>query len=595
MTPQQAAILNLIDEDQKKLVLVQNEKERYYTYEGERTGKSVTTRIDEKLDKNFAEKTPEQKAKFKLSSDYGTDSHADLENAGRRLLAGENVAKVVVTNQPTYTKIEKYLTEFKKQFPEGTQYRFEIRVYDKRKSEPGTIDLLVVEPSGLTHTFDYKNTTFSKQEKEVYGEPATYKLKSWNLKVARYSSILRDNYNVTNFGKRRAIPTEFLYKQDSIKGIKLGSPTYSDKEEYLNPVPLLEENVLPKSNSREDIENADKINTLLNQLRKLYTDTEKIKTKDPVQRELLYQKLVKLRKAIKSLQLDTNFDKFIDAGATELSYIEQRLKDKDNPVTPAEVSSFYETSNAFSSLSDSLIHLLMDKTIDKKLQEELMKLELKAKQTKNALKEKFKNIIFEEALAIGETDPFTAQKKASNYFKNINQINHPLFRIFWNLVNKKKIQTRKEIESLEGKITKAVKNLEKWAGTTSIDKFKHLINGKNLISKFSPEYYKLREKAYKDKDIDWLKNNSTIDKEGLSSIIKSTPYDKRNTPNGVIIIPDGGEEGGQHILFVKDNKNNWDRAKGFNVDGRYSYSNEMDKADWEALLTVTVFVVESLL
>jgi hypothetical protein len=73
----------------------------------------------------------------------------------------------------------------------------------------------------------------------------------------------------------------------------------------------------------------------------------------------------------------------------------------------------------------------------------------------------------------------------------------------------------------------------------------------------------------------------TMDKEGLSSIIKSTPYDKRNTPNGVIIVPDGGEEGGQHILFVKGNKNNWDNAKGFDVDGRYSYRNEMDKADWK--------------
>ena len=73
----------------------------------------------------------------------------------------------------------------------------------------------------------------------------------------------------------------------------------------------------------------------------------------------------------------------------------------------------------------------------------------------------------------------------------------------------------------------------------------------------------------------------TMDKEGLSSIIKSTPYDKRNTPNGVIIVPDGGEEGGQHILFVKGNKNNWDNAKGFDVDGSYSYRNEMDKADWK--------------
>jgi hypothetical protein len=72
----------------------------------------------------------------------------------------------------------------------------------------------------------------------------------------------------------------------------------------------------------------------------------------------------------------------------------------------------------------------------------------------------------------------------------------------------------------------------------------------------------------------------TVDKEGLSSIIKSTPYDKRNTPYGVLIVPDG-EEGGQHIVFAKNDKNNWDMPKSFDVDGRFSFSRGMDKADWK--------------
>ena len=538
MTEAQAKILNKIDEDQKKLVKVENDKERYYAYEGQKLGDSVTTRIDKTLDKKYPEKSEQEKAEFKPKAEFGTDSHSDLENAGRRILSGENVARVVRTNESTYKKIEEYIKEFGKQFPKGTQFRFESKVYDRRKNEPGTIDLIAVEPSGLTHVYDYKNTTFSRKEKEVYGEPALWKQQGWNLKVARYSSILRDNYNVSKFGHRRALPTEFLFKNDKISGIKLGSPTYSAKAQYLNPSPILEENILPKSDSRQDIENAEKLNKLLNQLRKLYADTEKLRSKNPTTRELIYSKLSKLRKAIKSLQLATDFGQFIDAGESELKYIKDRLKDADNKVTNEELNSFYETVNAFSNLSDSLIHLLMDNTIDKEIQESLEKLEKNAKSLKSTLISSFKDIVYEEALKIGEDSPLAPQRKASNPYKNINQINHPLFRIFWNLVNKKNIETRKEVEKLGVKIDKAIKNLEKWAGTTGIDKYKHLIKGKNLIPMYSPQLYNEREQAIKNKDFSWFETNYKVDKEKLNEFleksekqIKATNYTSNKAEN----------------------------------------------------------------
>jgi hypothetical protein len=511
----------------QKIFSIKDGKEiRDYFFDGKKTGLSVTEIIDKQTKGKYSkERTEAQKKSDLVFNKFGTLAHADFENIINRKLVGDtSVQKVISTTPESYKALEKWVDTFKDTFEPGSIFLSEVLVFDPKTNTPGTIDLVVIEPSGKTHIFDFKTSPFTKAEREIYGEPAAWKLEKYNLQLAKYTSILRNGYGITNFGKRRIVPIQTVFKglreqNPKATGIKIGSadPKVSNKLEYLNQIPSIDEET-----------GNEVIDKLIRQLKSIFEDLEKQKYADKSKYAIKKDRLTKIRKTIKELQLKKSFDHLIEVGNTELEYIQSRLDDKTNLMTALEIAEYTELINLYSNLSEIIIEFNKKETkdkIDPKEEKNLLSVEYKAKKIKSDLAERSKQVVLDAATGANVSDPFIPVKElgmATRLFKNINQINHPLFRILWDLVRKQKDKTKRAFDAKNAEIQKALDDLKKWSGESGINVFKHLIDDskKKLISKYSKEFYTLKNKALENQDWEWIKNNTTYDEAKLEEYIK---------------------------------------------------------------------------
>ena len=72
--------------------------------------------------------------------------------------------------------------------------------WDDGRETAGTVDLLIVEPSGKVSIIDWK---FIDINTDKYEDVPWYKVKAWNLQMEKYRGILTKNYGVKeeDFGK----------------------------------------------------------------------------------------------------------------------------------------------------------------------------------------------------------------------------------------------------------------------------------------------------------------------------------------------------------------------------------------------------------
>ena len=66
------------------------------------------------------------------------------------------------------------------------------KIYDGRETA-GTVDLLIVDPSGKVSIIDWK---FIDINTDKYEDVPWYKVKAWNLQMEKYRGILTKNYGV---------------------------------------------------------------------------------------------------------------------------------------------------------------------------------------------------------------------------------------------------------------------------------------------------------------------------------------------------------------------------------------------------------------
>lgn len=524
------------------------EKDGTSWYEDSKGNKYTrVTQFSESLVSNkfTLERTPEQKKEDKFSAEMGTLIHKYLENAVKRVL---DPSVAPIATNVLYTQIiEKYAKNFVKSFPTGTKFLTEQIVGGKvgKKALAGTVDLIVITPDGKVSIYDYKTFGMSKVTMER-DSMALYKQKQYKTQLGLYQSLL-DGYKVIdNFDKIRLIPigTQIAKKQNGeldLMGVTIGDVDVTkNTKNIFNPVPVETE----KTGNKE-------IDNLVYQLRTLAEKAEAKKlTKEEA--KLNNEKIAKIKMAIQELQLTQSFNNFVELAKIDLQSIHDRLDKLDN----IELAEALDVTKFYEEIRESTYNTIYkDKKLSSSEKGELMKVQNWAfairKELEERSKEKIKEIAQKENVD-NVLDSSLALTSITKWMRSIDQIDIPIFKTFWKLVNKKLYKVRQETLDLQKEISDKIEGLKKWGnrnGVSGVDLYKKIIRNKKvgdkeyltLIHKYSDEYKQLRKKKREEKDWKWFKDNHTVNEvklqERIDYIIKAiekNTYSSKEATNASI-------------------------------------------------------------
>lgn len=287
----------------------------------QRVTKRVTDRVKAWYKQRFGNKvfTEEEKAFNELKRDLGIKGHGYFEEIHARYFNSDGTRKEVIEDRPyinniadkdVYDKIEKYYTDLIASFSKEGKNPLvfsEVKIYDAKEKEAGTIDLLVVEENGKANIFDWKFMSVAPGAKDV----AWYKQGAYNVQLGRYKEILRDNYGVKEFGMNRAIPIIMDIKRENskdpkspavLKGIAIGSVNTADIED-VRLIPVSEES---ESTGFESLDE------LIRKLNAVYRQISKKDVTDEEEREFKRERMNILKTAIRTAQSSLNIAPLVD-------------------------------------------------------------------------------------------------------------------------------------------------------------------------------------------------------------------------------------------------------------------------------------------
>lgn len=311
---------------------------RHYTLDGERIAKSVTEKAKE--NKNLPDRTPEQKVFDDMKRDWGIEGHAYLENYIKQNLIDENgyilktpLKKSIETplDNKQIEAIESFAKELISSYKEGTRILVEKKVVNEnvKGKLASTVDFLAIEPQDngevKVDILDWKFTDIDKNRTE---DIPWYKESEWKYQMGEYTKILY-NYGVkpSQLRKARMIPFIMNYEY-GVRGKKEFLVPTSIEIGSIDSVKETKMYLLPVAVNTESTGNKQ-IDYLLSQLR---TQWEKLYTK-PVSPEERAEKDIQLnqmRKAIRSLQMQLNFEPLINVGETFLKNANDLFKSFEN-------------------------------------------------------------------------------------------------------------------------------------------------------------------------------------------------------------------------------------------------------------------------
>jgi len=389
----------------------------YYTILKDGEVKKVTKRVTDRVKDWYKRKfrnqkfTEQEKRDNKRKAEIGTGYHNMFEeiharffntDGSRRPIPGPRPVGLNRVDDQVYTKLEKYYTDLVASFSENGKNPLvfsEVKIYDPREDEAGTIDLLIVEEDGTANIYDWKFMSVAKGEKDI----AWYKQGAYNEQLRRYKEILISQYGVERIGKNRAIPILLDLKRENfqdrtskleVKGITIGSVNPKQIEPLtLTPVSEVSESTGYKA-----------IDDLLKKLAGIYAQLGSRVIKDEDERQYKIERLNILSKAMRSLRAGQNIGPLVDAiesfrqeGEDIISIYKNTYKDKPatrDSVKDKDLSDFSDRirtyidfSQVFGTSFDSISRLLYTEgseefAIDEAERERL----LNAKEGVNALR-----------------------------------------------------------------------------------------------------------------------------------------------------------------------------------------------------------------
>lgn len=341
------------------------------TGEWEKVKKRVTDRVKSWYAQRFRDKTfTEEEKKFnEFKRETGIRGHGYFENVYHRYFNPDGTRKSKPDARPVikdlveqniYVKVEKYFVDLIESFSQEGQAPLvfsEIMLYDPKEKEAGTIDLLIIDPSGKAHIFDWKFMSVSQKSEDI----PWFKKGAFNIQLGRYKDILRDVYGVKQIGMNRAIPIllditrENLKDRTSdiiLKGITIGSVDVT-KIEDIRLLPVSE-----KTESTGD----EKIDELLSKLNSISVQIGKTTATTEEEREYKAKRLNIIERAARLLQTQFEINPLVDVitiirreGSMLINDYKMIYKDKPadaKDITNQQLSDFANKLREYKDISD---------------------------------------------------------------------------------------------------------------------------------------------------------------------------------------------------------------------------------------------------
>jgi hypothetical protein len=522
--------------DQDRIVLSDEEKHIYSvdgkqitdTVDGEVKGRSITENIVKPWYKRMFpidRRDDAQKAIDQMKAEYGIGLHKLIDDIVRRYVdRNTGLLKKIPSefpkneyNSEVNAKLDAYVKSLLYSYPEGTRFLSEVKIYNKKKNLPGTVDIVAIQKDGVVDVLDWKSQEIGANETDLkwFKEPA------YRLQLEAYVQTLADDYGVLKFGKIRAIPIRTVFKfvkvstnkwaPSSLKDIEIGPLDPSllpDSKNYLMPV-------VAKNESTGD----EMLDKLIVKLNGIY---EKLAAKSSKDKERKYEELSKLLNTIRSLQIKRSIDNFVAIGNFEID----KYNDKLDSLTINEIMQAIEIMNVYSDgatyLMDQLrklkTQILNEK--DEKVKEQLeerqtnfTKMALNAQYMVKKLEDKANELAAEVAQnegVRGILNPERVMDYLKRNFKSLSKLETASAQLLNKLLTKTRQERDIEIDDKFEKLGELRTKLMKWANDKGIaveKMFDGILDGTNFLNLYSSEFLEERKRAYKRSDIQWIKDN----------------------------------------------------------------------------------------
>ena len=365
---EQALRKGAIDPETDVLTLGDSDATNFYEYkQPDGTYKRVLKRVTDRVKRYYKDRfgdtafSKEEKAFNEFKRTLGVKYHGYFEEIHDRFFNKDGTRKVNPEPRPdirdqvdteVYSKLEKYYTALIESRSKGGKNILvfsEVRVYDPREQEAGTIDLLIVDEDGTGNIFDWKFMSVAEGQKDVQW----YKQEAYNIQLRRYRDMLLANYGVKKIGMNRAVPILFQIKpldkrvegsKPTLTGINVGSVD-TTKIEDLRLVPISE-----KTEST-GFESLDKF---IAQLNSVLDKISSRKATSDEQREFKRERLNIVREAIRVAQGTMNIKPVIDVMLVMMKEGENLINDYNVIYKNANAQSNEFTNKQLSDFSSEL-------------------------------------------------------------------------------------------------------------------------------------------------------------------------------------------------------------------------------------------------
>ena len=447
------------------------------------------------------------------------------------------------------------------QFPEGTRFMWETKVYDPnrvidgKKGLAGTIDWMAIEPSGKVHLYDWKFIGSLERNESI----RDYMKKSYDIQMENYVDILKNAYGIKDIGNVRIVPVAVKYsskkgEEGKVLAMDIGTTQYKNETtDFLLPYVTSSE----KSGDQ-------KIDTLVQRLTGLLNASKEKKV--PEQERLVRENKIKtLQKAILMIQLSKSFEPMLDHA--EL-FNNEMVKSVDNLNKIFNETDFskIKTTSEFNNMLLPVVEALDDLRLYSNLTdfvdffdkntEEGAALNRRIADVQNNAKDlykRFENLntkYWEEWGRIRNIrDIISPQKKLEIIGaegRTLSKTQLTTGQAFYDLINQKQNIVDIRSDRMLSEIEEIDNNLREWGKSLGLNKvqtlkkFQSMLEQKDskgkginrLVSKTDKKFYELLRSNIEQGNIDWVKDNVDIEafqkwaveyREGQLEVIKNLP------------------------------------------------------------------------
>jgi len=555
-----------VDPTTDLLTLGDSDASNFYEYkQPDGTYKPVLKRVTDRVKRYYKDKfgdpafTKEEKAFNEFKRNLGVKYHGYFEEIHDRFFNKDGTRKSNPEPRPdirdrvdaeVYAKIENYYTEMIEARSKGGKNILvfsEVKVYDAREKEAGTIDLLIVDEDGTGHIVDWKFMSVGEGQRDVQW----YKQEAYGIQLRRYRDILLTNYGVKQVGMNRAVPILFQIKpadkkvensKPTLTGINIGSVD-TTKIENLTLVPVSE---------KTESTGFKSLDKFIGELNAILDRISKTKATSDEEREFKRERLTIVREAIRMAQGTMNIKPVVDVVLVMMKEGENLINDynmiykdanaQSNEFTNEQLSDFSSDlrdylaiAKVFGKISDTIGDLIYNKDMEKMdmSEEELAdRKEMLEDLTKNATEiRKSREEVYEIAgqfadkymglrnLVTGLLNPAAVVKGLGSLFRSISEIPLASVQILYKLTENAKVRASADAKDEVGDLMKIREKLASRGGDLRQlvkkiyrkDDKGNFVN--KLIYKYNPEFRDgVKNNSLEDnRSKKWLKDNIDVE------------------------------------------------------------------------------------